>query len=127
MKNEQESTYYGINSLDRKQQKRTRASGGLPEEELKTYRKRNVLRVLEALVNMKSPTKQTLIDPYSALQRQRPFSKSAQIDTKGQVSRGRTSKYYSIITSSVCSHTHKHTHARVWVNGSSPKENVKAI
>lgn len=70
MKNEQEPTYCGINSLDRKQQKRMRESGGLPVEEEKTYRKRNALCLLEASVNTKSPTKQTLIDTYSALQRQ---------------------------------------------------------
>lgn len=112
MKNEQEPTYCGINSLDRKQQKRRehRESGGSPVEELKTYRKRNALYVLEASADTKSPTKKTLIDPYSALQRQRPFSKSAQIDTKGQASRGRTLKYYSIMTRS----THTHTHARMF-------------
>lgn len=33
MKNEQEPTYCGINSVDRKQQKRMRESGGLPVEE----------------------------------------------------------------------------------------------
>lgn len=62
--------------------------------------------VLKASVNTKSPTKQTMIDPYSALQRQRPFSKSAQIDTKGQASGGTPSKYYSIMTRSVLTHTH---------------------